>query len=212
MYKTITNNPIERHQVTYPWTYWDNIFTDDELKKMCDYFDTQGVERSTTVGADGSQNVDEEIRVSNLRFYSYDLKNENTSWIFQRINQMIELANNTYYNFDLNGYSFFQYTEYDASEKGRYDFHTDTIFGQGLAIDMVEPRKLSVTVCINEPGTEYEGGEFQINMGNQDKPVTVETKKGRMIIFPSFMIHRVAPVIKGKRKSLVVWVTGPKFK
>jgi len=77
---------------------------------------------------------------------------------------------------------------------------------------MVEPRKLSVTVCINEPGTEYEGGEFQINMGNQDKPVTVETKKGRMIIFPSFMIHRVAPVIKGKRKSLVVWVTGPKFK
>ena len=212
MYKTLTNNPVERHQVTYPWTYWDNIFSDVELKKMCKYFDTQGVERGTTVNADGTQTVDEEIRVSNLRFYSYDLKNENTLWIFQRINQMIELANNTYYNFDLNGYSFFQYTEYDASEKGRYDFHTDTIFGQGLAIDMVEPRKLSVTVCINEPGTEYEGGEFQINMGNQDKPVTVETKKGRMIIFPSFMIHRVAPVIKGKRKSLVIWVTGPKFK
>jgi len=211
MYKTLTNNPVERQQVTYPWTYWDNIFSDVELKKMCKYFDTQGVERGTTVNADGTQTVDEKIRVSNLKFYCYDVSNENTAWIFQRINQVVELANNTYYNFDLNGYSFFQYTEYDASEKGRYDFHTDTIFGSGLATDMIEPRKLSVTVCINEPGIEYEGGEFQINMGNEKKAATIETKKGRMIIFPSFMIHRVAPITKGRRKSIVAWVTGPKF-
>jgi len=58
----------------------------------------------------------------------------------------------------------------------------------------------------------YEGGEFQINNGQEKDVETIPTKKGRMIIFPSFMIHRVAPVTKGKRKSVVVWVTGPKFK
>ncbi len=36
--------------------------------------------------------------------------------------------------------------------------------------------------------------------------------KGRMIFFPSFLIHRVAPVTQGIRRSLVIWVTGPKFR
>jgi len=67
-------------------------------------------------------------------------------------------------------------------------------------------------MCVNEPGDEYEGGEFQINNSDEKDAETIPTKKGRMILFPSFMIHRVAPVTKGKRKSVVVWVTGPKFK
>lgn len=212
MYKFLTNNPTERFRITYPWTFWNDVFSDEELKVMCDYFSNQGVERGTTVAGDGENIVDTSARVSNLKFYDYDSQNNNTNWIFQRINNIVELANNTYYNFDLNGYNYFQYTEYDASEEGRYDFHTDTIFGSGLSNDMYETRKLSVTICINEPGEEYEGGEFQINLGKESKAETVATKKGRVIIFPSFMIHRVKPVTKGKRKSIVVWVLGPKFK
>ena len=212
MYKTITNNPTERQKVTYPWVYLDNIFSDEELKKMCDYFDTQGVKKSMTVDKSGGLSPNEDVRVSNLKFYGFDQINDNTLWIFQRINSAIEIANNTYYNFDLNGYDYFQYTEYNSSENGRYDFHIDTLFGPVLSKDMIEPRKLSVTICVNEPGSEYEGGEFQINLGNESKPATVETKKGRMIVFPSFMIHRITPVTKGKRKSIVVWITGPKFK
>jgi PKHD-type hydroxylase len=88
----------------------------------------------------------------------------------------------------------------------------DTIMGKNVPADMNEIRKLSITMCVNEPGEEYEGGEFQINNGQEKDAETIPTKKGRMIIFPSFMIHRVAPVTKGKRKSVVVWVTGPKFK
>jgi len=40
----------------------------------------------------------------------------------------------------------------------------------------------------------------------------MEQLKGRVLAFPSFMIHGVAPVTKGKRESVVVWVEGPKFK
>jgi PKHD-type hydroxylase len=36
-------------------------------------------------------------------------------------------------------------------------------------------------------------------------------KSGNMIIFPSFFLHKVTPVIKGDRKTLTAWIAGPKF-
>jgi PKHD-type hydroxylase len=69
-------------------------------------------------------------------------------------------------------------------------------------------RKLSLSLLLND---DFEGGEFHINQGNEKQPIIVPTKKGRAILFPSFMIHRVTPVTKGIRRSLVVWVLGPKF-
>jgi len=220
-YKTIYNYPKERQRIFYPWCYWDGAFTDEELTKMCAYFDTQGVERGTTVGniekdENGKEIVkskpNEDVRVSNVKFYDWNPANADTAWIFQKMNYVIESINNQYYGFDLNGYDTFQYTEYEAHETGRYDYHMDTIMGKNVPADMNEVRKLSITMCVNEPGDEYEGGEFMINNGQEKDAEIIPTKKGRMIIFPSFMIHRVAPVTKGKRKSIVVWVTGPKFK
>ena len=215
-YKTIYNNPNERMRKFYTWCYWDNAFTNEELDKMCEYFAASGVERGTTVGRkDGANNVvtqtpNEDVRKSNVKFHNYG--NPDTLWIFQRINWVIEQINNQFYNFDLNGYDTFQYTEYDDFEQGRYDFHQDTIMGTNLPDDMIETRKLSITMLLNEPGVDFEGGDFQINSGQENDAETVELKRGRMIFFPSFAIHRVAPVTKGKRKSLVVWVLGPKFR
>ena len=217
-YKTLYNNPTERMKVFYPWCYWDNAFNEDELKKMCDFFEKEGVERGTTVGskkedANGnitvSQAPNEEVRKSNVKFHNY---NENTAWIYNRLNFVIESINNQFYNFDLNGYDTFQYTEYDDHELGKYDFHQDTIMGQNIPSDMIETRKLSMTFLLNEPGVDFEGGDFQVNTGQEKDAETVELKKGRIILFPSFVIHRVAPVTKGKRKSLVIWILGPKFR
>jgi PKHD-type hydroxylase len=62
-------------------------------------------------------------------------------------------------------------------------------------------------------GVDFEGGEFEVNTGQEKDAETVELKKGRIIAVSIFwMIHRVAPVTKGKRKSLVIWILGPKFK
>ena len=215
-YKTIYNNPNERMRKFYTWCFWDGAFTNEELDKMCDYFSKAGVERGTTVGRrDEANNTitqmpNEEVRKSNVKFHNYG--DPETIWIFQRMNWVIEQINNQFYNFDLNGYDTFQYTEYDDFEQGRYDFHQDTIMGQNLPNDMVETRKLSITLLLNEPGVDFEGGDFQINSGQEKDAETVELKRGRMIFFPSFAIHRVAPVTKGRRKSVVVWVLGPKFR
>jgi PKHD-type hydroxylase len=59
--------------------------------------------------------------------------------------------------------------------------------------------------------SEFEGGEFQVKTNN-DEAQTLETKQGRAWFFPSYTLHRVAPVTKGIRRSLVLWVGGPAFK
>jgi len=222
MYKTIYNFPNERERFTYTYTYWDNAFTPEELKKMTDYFTEQGVERGTTVGnkslnantgaIEVVQSPNEDVRVSNVKFYNWEPANTNTNWIFQRMNHVIESLNNQFYHYNLNGYDSFQYTEYDDFEEGRYDWHMDTIMGTNKPMDMVGTRKLSLTLLLNEPGVDFEGGDFMFNEGQEKDAKPVEgMKAGRIICFPSNMIHRVCPVTKGQRKSVVVWVNGPKW-
>jgi len=212
MYKKITNNPVERQRIFYPWCYWDNAFTMEELDKMCEYFAQEGTERGSTVGRSENgvvgQELNEDVRISNVKFHSL---NENTTWIFERLNFVINEVNERFFNFNLNGYETVQYTTYDGVEEGRYDYHQDTIMGSNIPENMTEMRKLSMTMMLNEPGVDFEGGEFQMNTGKEINSETVPVTRGRMIFFPSFMIHRVAPVTKGTRKSLVTWVTGPKF-
>ncbi len=220
-YKSIMNNVWERNIVTYPWVYWDNAFSEEEIQKMCEYFSEQGVERGTTVGATkpdaetGELKIDqtpnEKVRKSNVKFHN---RNENTAWIYDRFNWVIQQLNEQFYNFDLNGYDTMQYTEYESTEEGKYDFHMDTIMGRNIPPDMQTQgiRKLSIVMLLAEPDVDFEGGEFMVNSGQEQDAEKVEMKKGRIIAFPSWMLHRVAPTTKGKRKSLVIWVMGPKFK
>jgi PKHD-type hydroxylase len=209
MYNKLTNFPLERVSVTYPYCYWDNAFTDQEIDEICYFFSQHDVQQATVMSKDKPLN--EEIRRSKVKFFHRD---EYTFPIFDRLNETIEKINDNFYNFILNGYDSFQYTEYDASEKGEYNFHMDTSFGNKQKTDfyMYETRKLSIVMCLNRPGIDFEGGQFYINQGSEKEAFEVEMKKGRIIAFPSFLIHRVAPITKGKRKSLVIWVMGPKFR
>jgi len=63
-------------------------------------------------------------------------------------------------------------------------------------------------VCQLSDPYEYEGGELQINTGQILVP---EKDKGTVIIFPSYLLHRVTPVTKGTRRSLVLSIKDPAF-
>ena len=95
-----------------------------------------------------------------------------------------------------------QYTEYQAG--GFYDWHVDN------DVNFVhEPpvRKISMT-CLLSPESEFEGGDLELGKpGNILKP-----KQGHAIFFASFVTHRVVPITKGLRKSLVMWFGGEPFK
>ena len=67
-------------------------------------------------------------------------------------------------------------------------------------------------------GNEYEGGDLEFDLRNRgDSQSVIQTSKearvkGSVIVFPSFVWHRVAPVTKGTRYSLVIWNLGFPFK
>jgi len=42
-------------------------------------------------------------------------------------------------------------------------------------------------------------------------PIGQIRKQGTVIVFPSFLKHRVTEVTRGKRYSLVQWLNGPDF-
>lgn len=207
-FSSLYNIPNERRRITYSHVWWDNGFSEEELIKLEDICSQEELELGVTIGANEG-NALTDIRDSKVKFIH---KNCKTDWVFDRFNFIAESLNNQFYGFDLNGYEKFQYTVYEPD--GKYDWHMDTIFGNTLDNDMFigDTRKLTITMLLNEPGKDFTGGEFQINDGNQNTPVEPEYFKGRILAFPSFFSHRVAPVLSGVRKSIVIWIEGPKFR
>jgi PKHD-type hydroxylase len=117
---------------------------------------------------------------------------------------IIEQCNREYYNFEITGLSEdLQYTEYEAEYEGYYDYHLD--IGSGIE----SSRKLSITVQLSDE-SEYEGGELEFVTGCEKKHAS--KKQGDVIVFPSYLLHKVNPITRGKRCSLVTWIGGPPFR
>jgi PKHD-type hydroxylase len=68
-------------------------------------------------------------------------------------------------------------------------------------------RKISMTLLLS-PENEFEGGDLELIKEGQSAKI----KQGQAIFFASFIRHRVKPVTRGVRKSLVMWFGGPSFK
>lgn len=116
----------------------------------------------------------------------------------------VEEMNRHHYDFNVTRVCGIQYTEYHASEKGHYNWHVDTHFFEDVMFD----RKISVTVQLSDP-SEYDGGDFEIQ--KVKLPDTIKNK-GSVLTFPSYMLHRVNPVTRGVRRSLVAWFEGPRWR
>ena len=189
------------NQCNYYW--FQEGFTPEELIQ---------IEKQTTAipfqpgiteagGQDAGKNLDS--RSSSVKWMPF---NDENKWIYDKIGDMALEANNEMFHFDLSHMpEQIQYTEYYASNNGHYDWHMD-IGSQGL----MPFRKISVTVQLSGPD-EYEGGDLQIWAGGQ-YPMTAPKGKGNVVIFPSFMMHRVTPVTQGTRKSFVLWLGGGHYR
>jgi PKHD-type hydroxylase len=194
-FNTLSNRPRERACVTTGFVTI-SVFPPPDLQRLKDYCESLPLQR-------GLNTKDQEVqnRKSDIRFVYPDSTNQ---WMFDRFNEGLTYINNNWYGFDLNGYEYFQYTTYKAEEAGFYNWHVDMGFNDNR---FVETRKLSMSMVLND---DFEGGLFQ--MRTEDIAHTVETPPGALVVFPSFMAHRVTPVTKGVRKSIVVWVVGPKWR
>ena len=123
--------------------------------------------------------------------------------MYSDINNFIQKANLNHFGFgDVRITEQAQFTEYP--EGGFYDWHMDTDVNM-----QHEPpvRKISMTLLLNDP-SEFEGGDLELMAPGK----FAELKQGHAIIFASFLNHRVAPVTRGVRQSLVMWFGGKPFK
>jgi len=197
----IATIPPKPHQVQEEFAYWENFLTKEDIDTILalpNWHDLGEAE----VGGDGIGKVDNQVRSTEIVWW---VPCEKTKHIWEKIINAIAEVNNQFFHFDLTGcYEPAQLGLYKAKDKSHYDWHVDG--GMKNAV----PRKLSMALLLSDPD-EFKGGNLELKVIN-DNPVTVEQKQGRAFFFPSYTRHLVAPVTKGVRRSLVMWIGGPPFK
>ena len=190
--------------------------------RICDYIieDAERQSEQTAIVGDYNKVPTDEKDIAKL----YKTRNSsivwmNDPWIYREIIPFVHEANKfCNWNFDFHISESCQFTKYSKSQ--HYTWHQDSWnkpydrpknFEHGLI------RKLSVTLSLAD-GNSYEGGDLEFDMRNNgDSTSNIQSpeivrNKGTIVVFPSFVWHRVTPVTKGTRYSLVVWNLGLPFR
>lgn len=186
--------PLKHNFAEY--VYYEGLFLPHEIDRILNFWDDDKTIKATLAG---DKKYDDELRKSSVMFIENTPEND---WIYHKLASIAVASNNERYWFDLLGFhQELQLTRYSTGDF--FDWHLD--FGAGE----ISARKLSMTIQLSE-SDEYEGGdlEFMINQ----KVVKAPRKKGTIIVFPSFIMHRVTPITKGVRQSIVGWVSGPPYR
>lgn len=201
----LSSNPQLLWKNTLPFVYWDNFFSESDLQSIEKYSKLAGVEESKIVSCNNTE-VFQSVRNSKIKLHHANRDNE---WLFNKLLTVAELINDNFYRFDLLGFDHFQYTEYNCVG-AMYDYHTDMIFGGNIPEGMELCRKLSFSIILSN-SDEYQGGDFEIKLTSHSAD-KLEQKRGRVIAFPSYVLHKITPIVSGNRRSIVFWALGPKFK
>jgi PKHD-type hydroxylase len=204
--------------------YFQNVLTPRFCDELVKYGIAQQEELALTGGQTDKLNKDEKLSKEDLK----DLKKKrdsnvvwlNDRWIYKEIQPFIHQANRLAgWNFDWDWSESCQFTKYKLNQF--YDWHCDSWEGPYNRPDDINShgkiRKLSVTCSLSDP-KDYEGGELEFDFRNMDPDKKSVRKcaeispRGSVVVFPSHVWHRVKPVTKGTRYSLVIWNLGYPFK
>ena len=204
--------------------YW--YFTSAIPPKICDDIIKYGLSKeermARTGGLEDRKLSKDEIR--NLKHKrSSDVVWLNDPWIYKEIQPYVHIANkNAGWNFQWDHSEACQFTKYKLNQ--HYDWHCDSwnrpYNKPNNPREHGKIRKISMT-CQLTDGSEYEGGELEFDYRDYDPYMRDTSKhvvqvkqilpKGSIVLFPSFVWHRVKPVTSGTRYSLVVWNLGYPF-
>ena len=207
--------------------FWEDEISKSECEKLIKEFDTSTAKDATTGHYQGTNALyPEEIEAAkkedNWDFEKDQLKNMGVpddsirktklNWFptdhkYNKIlSDYVLKANKIMYHYNVTKFTPCQFARYDVGDF--YDYHQDS--GHQIAEYEKETRKISMTVQLSDPDS-YEGGEFYFYNGNKEEMEPPIQKQGSILCFDSRMWHRVAPVTKGVRYSLVSWILGPRF-
>ena len=183
---TLKENPI--------YTSKKNLFTKDECENIKELFPLltgNMVQPSTTAGGD--------TRMKRSSSNVWIPFGGDFHWLYERVAEASKELN--IWGFDLSGFfENFQLTLYRQGD--HYSWHQDA------GVDNMSLRKLSAVVQLSSMD-EYAGGDLEFFLSQKDDALK---EQGTAIFFPSYQVHRVAPVIEGQRMSLVIWMSGNPYR
>ena len=139
--------------------------------------------------------IDTKTRTSHISWIPFSKMPE----MYKDIEKTMKATNGNHFGFDgMQITELAQYTEYPSG--GFYDWHMDS----DVNFSHEPPvRKISMT-CLLSHESEFEGGELQL----EKEKNKIKLVQGQAVFFASFLLHKVAPVTRGVRKSLVMWFGG----
>jgi PKHD-type hydroxylase len=205
----------------YPYYYFSNALT----LKFCDEIIKYGKIQQEQIALIGETNPNKKLTKDELKNLRKKRNSNvvwmNDKWIYKEIQPYVHEANKkAKWNFEWNWSESCQFTKYAPGQY--YDWHCDSYelpYNNPNDLNFHNKiRKLSVTCSLSDP-EDYKGGELEFNFNHPQKNKKNNIRKckeilpkGSIVVFPSFVWHRVCPVQKGTRYSLVIWNLGYPYK
>ena len=191
--------------ITEPkWKSWivettTPLFTPDQCRQIIECGRRQPPQKAQVGMGKPGGGLDTKKRITTISWIPFKEMPE----MYDQVNVFIQKANRNHFGFDnIQITENAQFTEYPKG--GFYDWHMDSDVNM-----QHEPpvRKISMTVLLS-PENQFQGGDLEL----MAKGKRAKLRQGHAIIFASFLNHRVAPVTRGVRQSLVMWFGGTPFR
>jgi PKHD-type hydroxylase len=189
--------PIEQLPYYQNWAFREKFFSPEECDRALALLNTNPLQDVVLRREDSPAGP--EIRKSRAALVPWV---KDAEWIYQRLAAAVLECNKSLFSFQLSG--ILENAQIDRYQIGSFfDWHQDFGFRE------TSSRKLSLVVQLTDAG-QYEGGDLELFSGRG--PQKAMRTRGALIIFPSFVSHRITPVTAGTRHALAGWVSGPPFR
>lgn len=170
------------------------VFSVEECKKIISDNSPEGFETSAVQAAVSDDTPTEKLQIRDSSNVWVE-QNDTNMWLFDKMLALVMSANQKF-KFEVDFFEALQLAKYEVGQF--YNWHVD------LGPGHMGNRKLSVTVQLSDSDS-YEGGDLVLDDGTD---FMAPRELGSVTVFPSFMKHKVTPITKGTRYSLVVWASG----
>ncbi len=174
-----------------------NMFNERFLFDIDEYVSHQQLENGGT-GTVENPNNSIQLRSTKIHWMTNEKYKDSLLPIYQEISSKVRRINDSIWSYNYDGYQSFQYSEYDVGD--HFDWHIDTNQFTGKNI-----RKVSFSLGLSNKN-EYEGGDLILKTSVEENHYKLD--RGDLIVFPSWVLHKVTPITKGKRRVVVGWGEG----
>ena len=175
----------------------DNFLSKTQCDNIIKMFDDNKSSNSELVGEYKGSLLNKNVRDAKEIIFEDD-------YIKNKIKMVLELANLSIYKYNIQELEDVKLLKYNIG--GKYQWHTD------VGSKETSTRKLTAIVQLSDE-QDYEGGDLEFGITDElgENNYVATKKQGSIIVFPSFLSHRVIPITKGTRYSLLTWMNGDSF-